>query len=396
MHQSSENSKIRVAMLVTRMDIGGVPDHVMTLLDGFRSNIEVTLITDRVHPNLRNNIEALGINIVILPMKRLLDIKTDIKAIRVLYRILKEGQFHILHTHMSKAALLGAITGVFSRKIIVVNTAHNFGFIAMPVLWKKVIFWIYDKLISTVGIDATITVSQKVGDAVVKAKLIPYKRVNVIPNGIRLQEFLIRASEITNFRDDILGKTKDGLIIICIARLVWFKGLDNLINAFGNVSKMFPNAHLAIVGDGELLNSLTEQAHQLSVENLIHFCGERHDVPAILAASDILVLSSVSEGLPISLLEGMAARLPVVATDVGGVSELIVPEKTGYLVPSGDVDKLASAISLLLDNRDTRREFGDAGYERLERKFSQNAMVTQTEMLYQRMINSGSREFADA
>ncbi|MFT6556361.1 glycosyltransferase [Sneathiella sp.] len=396
LNRYSANTPIRIAILVTRMDIGGVPDHIMTLLDGMSDGMNVTLITDSLHPEHQNAIEAKGIKIIFLPMSRLLDIRADIKALRQLRHILKEGGFDILHTHMSKAALLGAIIGTLSRDLIVVNTAHNLGFIAMPQRWKKLVFWAYDKIISALGIDATITVSQRVADAVIHAGILPRNRVFVIPNGIRLQSFSSRAAEDSSFRQEIIGNEGSGKIIICVARLVWFKGIETLIDAFALVAKNHPDAHLAVVGSGELEESLRAQTRQLSLEKHVHFCGERRDVPALLTASDLFVLSSVSEGLPISLLEAMAARLPIVATDVGGVSEMIIAGKTGRIVPAAEPHSLAQHISDLLANPDLCHQYGEAGFDLLNEKFSQQAMVAQTEILYQNLVLAQSREVVHA
>lgn len=395
-HRSSSNNPIRIAILVTRMDIGGVPDHIMTLLDGLSDRVHITLITDSLHPEHQEAIEAKGIPVVFLPMSRLINIGADIRSLRKLCQILKQGNFDILHTHMSKAALLGAIVGAIYRDLTVINTAHNLGFIAMPQWWKKSIFWVYDKLISAFGIDATITVSQRVADAVVRARILPQKRVFVIPNGIRLQKFSSRASEKNNFRQEILGDNASGKIIICVARLVWFKGIDTLIDAFADVAKNHPDAHLAIVGNGELKDNLVAQAHHLALEDRVHFCGERQDVPALLAASDLFVLSSVSEGLPISLLEAMAAHLPIVATDVGGICEMVIDEKTGRIVPAADPGKLASNVSDLLADPALRHRYGEAGFTLLNEKFTQQSMVEKTEALYRKLVFSDNRETANA
>ncbi|MZR32397.1 glycosyltransferase family 4 protein [Sneathiella litorea] len=393
-HEIPANNTIRLAMLVTRMDIGGVPDHIMTLLDGFGRNIDVTLITDSIHADHLADIENSGVKVHLLQMKRLVSVKSDLKALKNLRRILKDGQFNILHTHMSKAALLGAIVGTFSRDIIVVNTAHNLGFIAIPQYWKKAVFWAYDKIISALGFDAIITVSQMVANKIIRAKVAPGNRVHVITNGIRLQEFKASAKKETEFRREILGNA-EGVIIVCVARLVWFKGIDTLINAFSRVLKEHPSARLAIIGDGELRDTLMAQTRQLGIEEFIHFCGERRDIPAILSASDLFVLSSVSEGLPISLLEAMAAQLPIVATDVGGISELILHGDTGYLVPARDPVKLAKNISDLLSDPNARRTLGKAGYNRLCTEFTQDAMVMRTEALYQQLLEGTTGEFVN-
>jgi glycosyltransferase involved in cell wall biosynthesis len=370
------------------MDIGGVPDHVMTLLDGFSPNIKVTLICDHIHPQHRNEAEMLGVDIDILPMQRLAGGMSDLKTLRGLRKILREGDFDILHTHMSKAALLGAIVGVMDRSIKVVNTAHNLGYIALPERWKKIIFWVYDRLISTFGIDATVTVSQIVADTARDAFLIPAKKLHVIQNGIRTTKFK-NAKLGQDLRKTILGQTK-GPLILTVARLVWFKGLNTLIDALPEVVERHTSTKLVIVGDGELRADLEAQVEQLGMSDYVVFTGERDDVPDLLAAADLFVLPSVSEGLPISILEAMASKLPIVATNVGGIPELVVDGETGLLVNAGDVDGMSAALISLLDDPCKCKAAGIVSYVRMTELFSQSTMVTATEKLYQNLFRKVS------
>lgn len=381
---------IRLAMLVTRMDIGGVPDHVMTLLDGFGPTIKVTLICDHIHDQHRKEVEALGIDIVLLPMQRLAGGVSDIKALRGLRKILNEGEYDILHTHTSKAALLGAIIGATTRSIKVVNTAHNLGYIALPERWKKAIFWVYDRFISTVGIDATVTVSQIVADTARDAYLIPAKKLHVIQNGIRTAKFE-KPNKGQNLRKEFIGKS-NGPVIISVARLVWFKGLDTLIDAMPKVVDRHSSAKLVIVGDGELREDLEAQVKALNLSDSVIFVGERDDVPDLLAAADLFVLPSVSEGLPISLLEAMASKLPIVATRVGGIPELVIDGETGRLTKSGDVAGMSAAMLSLLADTSKCKEAGNAGHARMMEQFSQSAMVVATENLYQKLCRKARRK----
>nr|WP_322867286.1 glycosyltransferase family 4 protein [Aquicoccus sp. G2-2]MEA1114615.1 glycosyltransferase family 4 protein [Aquicoccus sp. G2-2] len=377
-------------MLVTRMDVGGVPDHVMTLLDGFSDAVHVTLICDHIHKPHEEEARKKGAEIILLPMRRMPGLFSDIRTLVALCRILQDGDFDILHTHMSKAALLGAMIGIVMPSMRVVNTAHNLGYIAMPQRWKKAIFWVYDRVIGSIGIDATVTVSQTVADLALRARLIPARRLHVIRNGIRLAPFARRLAAAPPATDVIPVAVADGPVILTVARLVWFKGIDTLISAMASVRETHPKAHLIIVGDGELRGALSNQAEALGLTDAITFAGERDDVPALLKYSDLFVLPSVSEGLPISLLEAMAASLPIVATRVGGIPELVSESETGQLVNSGDQQALASAISDYLDDPARMKAAGAAGLARLEKHFSQQAMVAQTLALYETLLKTSS------
>ncbi|RKF14747.1 glycosyltransferase family 1 protein [Roseovarius spongiae] len=376
--------RIRVAMLVTRMDIGGVPDHVMSLIDGFSDDIHVTLICDHIHPAHDAEARARGADVILLSMRRMPGLFSDIRTFLALRRLLRGSDFDILHTHMSKAALLGALIGVSTPGLRVVNTAHNLGFIAMPARWKKLVFWVYDRIIATIGIDATVTVSQTVADIAARARLIPRARLHVIRNGIRLAPFDERLAAAAPEAADLPAGAP---LILSVARLVWFKGLDTAIDAMALLRERCPEARLMLVGDGELRGPLAAQAAARGVADRVIFAGERTDVPALLKAADIFVLPSVSEGLPISLLEAMAARLPIVATRVGGIPELVRDGVTGALVAPGDSAGFAAAIAAYLDDPEAMRAAGKAGRARLIAQFSQAAMVERTEALYASLLS---------
>ena len=383
---------IRLALLVSRMDVGGVPDHVMTLIDGFSDQIDVTLICDSIHEDHKAEADRLGVTVIIMPMKRLIGGASDLASFRMLRNLMRKGSFDILHTHMSKAALLGALVGLTNRNVIVVNTGHNFGYIAMPQIWKKAIFWAYDRFISSFAHDATVAVSQTVADMALSGHLIPRKRLHVIQNGVRLSRFEAANPPPEGLKAELLGPSySDGPLILCVARLVWFKGLHTLVSALPAIASAHPDARVLVVGDGELREELVRQARDMGVENTIVFVGERNDVPDLLRIADLFVLPSVSEGMPISILEAMANRLPVVATNVGGIPELVRDGETGELVPSGDPHSLARAVIELLSNPDRMQAAGAAARTRLETHFSQEIMVAKTEKLYQNLLERSGR-----
>ena len=163
------------------------------------------------------------------------------------------------------------------------------------------------------------------------------------------------------------------------------------MSALPAIASAHPDARVLVVGDGELREELVRQAKDLGVENTIVFVGERNDVPDMLRIADLFVLPSVSEGLPISILEAMANRLPVVATNVGGIPELVRDGETGALVPSGEPHSLARAVIELLSNPEKMQAAGAAARARLKTHFSQEIMVAKTEKLYQNLLERSGR-----
>jgi glycosyltransferase involved in cell wall biosynthesis len=168
-----------------------------------------------------------------------------------------------------------------------------------------------------------------------------------------------------------------------VARLDPIKNLPTLLTAMAEVRQQQSGAHLLIVGDGPLRESLQQQATALNLETAVHFLGTRHDVPDLLAASDVLALPSLSEGLSMTLIEGSAAGLPLVASDVGGNNELVEHGTNGLLVPVSNAGALAKALITIITDKAKADQMGKASRQRFHQYFQVGAMVTHYQALYE-------------
>ena len=168
-----------------------------------------------------------------------------------------------------------------------------------------------------------------------------------------------------------------------VARFADYKDHGVLLRAFAAVPG---EARLKLVGDGKTLPFAKKLAEELGIRERVEFKGARDDVPEILAQTDVFVLASKTETLPISILEAMRAGLPVIATDVGGISEEVVDGETGLLVPAGSVEELSGALTCLLADRQLRIAMGSAGRRRFERLFLANTMIERTRTLYEEVL----------
>ena len=167
------------------------------------------------------------------------------------------------------------------------------------------------------------------------------------------------------------------------------KDIPNLLHAIPGVLAAVPEAHFILVGEGDLRAELETLAGELGIRPQVHFLGFRSDVVELLKTIDVFALSSQWEGLPVTILEAMAMGKPVVCTDVGGVSEVVVPDQTGLLVPPRSPETLARAIIHLLTNPVVARNIGRCGRERVETHFSVQVMVKKIEGLYLDNVNFG-------
>ncbi len=204
------------------------------------------------------------------------------------------------------------------------------------------------------------------------------ERVSVIYNGIDLPAYGLLDQATARAE---LGLPAEARLLGTVARLAPVKNQALLLRALARVDADW---HLVMAGDGELRGELEALAAELAIAPRVHFLGRRDDVPRVLAALDAFILTSVSEGLPISVLEAMAAGLPVVATAVGGLAELVAPERTGLLVPSQDSDALVAAIARLTP--EACLAWGQAGRAEAQSRFSLTAMVDAYQSVYDRCL----------
>lgn len=335
-------TKKRILILITRSEPGGAQSHVLELLTGLRKKFHVTLATGE-HGYLLDQARELGIDAEFLPsLKRKISISNDVRAYREIKALMSKIQPDLVHTHSSKAGILGRLAS-YKLGIKNVFTAHGWAFADGTPLTRKFI-GIPTEYIAAKWCDRIITVSHADKALAVKFKICNPEKVVVVHNGI------------ADIDHSLISKVRNKIpVLTMVARLAPQKNYMGLITA---LSQVHENYVLQIVGDGPDLDKVTLHAKQLGIEKNINFMGSRSDVPEILAESDIFILSSDWEGYPISILEAMRAGLPIICSNVGGTPEAVINEKNGLLVSRGNTQALASAISRLIKDMQERQEFG--------------------------------------
>jgi glycosyltransferase involved in cell wall biosynthesis len=223
-------------------------------------------------------------------------------------------------------------------------------------------------------------VSEETVEDVVRYERIPRRKVVMIPNGVDGAPF--RCSIDAGAKRRELGLPAEGPLLGVGARLVPEKGLEDLIEAVRLLRTGFPTLRLLIAGSGPLEDSLQELAQQRGVADAVHLLGVRHDMPELLRLFDVYVLSSLREGLPMGLLEAMAAECPVVATRVGGIPSVIEDGVNGLLAPPRDPEALAAAIETLLVDKALRSSFSERSRALFDREYGVEQMVRRYESLY--------------
>lgn len=205
--------------------------------------------------------------------------------------------------------------------------------------------------------------------------------VAVVPNGVDLERFRPVGVKVGRARNEAEAVTG-----IFVGRLLVNKGPHFLVEAMTALAAQHPNLRLLIVGNGPLLEELTEQARHHGIEEQIDFLGLRSDVQELLRRADFFVRPSLLEGMPLTVLEAMASGLPVIASDVAGTGEVVVDGESGLLVPPGDVAGLVAAISRLVEDRDLRLALGRAARRRVEQAFSWDVTTDAVELIFENVV----------
>jgi glycosyltransferase involved in cell wall biosynthesis len=233
------------------------------------------------------------------------------------------------------------------------------------------------------GVDRYIAISNAIKQIMVAQGVAP-DRIAVVHSGIDISRFdVVRADPA--LRDEFRLKP-DQPVIGNVAHMADHKGQRYLLEAAPEVLREFPRARFVIVGDGELRYDLEARVARLGIEDSVIFAGFRTDVPQLLKFFDVFVMPSHMEGLCTSIMDAMAAGVPVIASDVGGIPEIVENEKNGLLVPPRDASALAAAIIRLLRNRGEAARFAAAGRSTVEKKFTVNTMVAGNTSVYEEVL----------
>lgn len=288
-----------------------------------------------------------------------------LRTVLQLAGLLRSRKIRVVHTHNSGAMIYGALAARIARAGAVIHTRHGQRFGAGRGQTFR-FAWTARLVDRVVGVSED-TARQCVSDGIAA------KRVRMIRNGIDLTRFTPTEHP------------ADGPAVL-VARLAPEKDLPNLMQAAALLMRQDPSFRLLIAGGGPCIEETRQSIGQLGLTGHVELLGERSDIPAILARSSLFVLPSKTEGISLTLLEAMACGLPVVATRAGGNGEVVQDGQTGWLVPVGDPEQLASAIQRLRRDPSEARRFGAAGRARVESEFNVVRMVREYEALYEEVL----------
>lgn len=374
------SSSMKIVRAITRLNIGGPARQALLLSSELRPEFETVLAAGkpaRAEGELRGG----DVPVYRVPLVREIHPKLDLNAFRELRKLFVSVRPRLIHTHMAKAGAVGRAAAASVRpRPKVVHTYHGHVFDSyFGSLAEKTFLNIERALASRT--DILIAISPQIKESLLNLGIGREQQYRTIPLGFDLSEHLAVDGSRGYLRSK-LGLPTETPLIGSVGRLVPIKDLNTLLKAMVHV----PSAHLAVLGDGEARRDLEELAVRLGMMERVHFTGWFTDIPSAMSDMDLVVLSSLNEGTPVSLIEAAACAKAVVATDVGGVRYVVEHGKTGLLCAPRQPQALAVQVRKLISEHHLRRRMGDAGREKVRRQFHKERLVSDIRELYLELL----------
>lgn len=376
--------KEKILHIITELAIGGAQDNTLLTLEFLdRGKYDITLMSAPGGAWEERARQVPGVRVVLLssltrPIHPLLDLEAFFRMTRF---IRKEG-FDIVHTHSSKAGILGRLAAKLAGTPCIIHTIHGFPFHDFMHPLIRRFYILLEKWTSKIT-DKLITVSKLNQKKAIELGFAPPEQFINIYSGIRYERF--DAEVDVQEKRKSLNIPTNSTVVGMVGRLSAQKAPEYFIQAIPHVLAQHPDTQFLLVGDGELRGEIESLADTLSITHCLHILGFREDVPEILSLFDVFVLSSLWEGLGRSLTEALYLKRPVVATRVEGVPELVEDGKTGILVEPKDPVALARGINELISDPSFAQRLGEAGRKRVIADFCAENMTKQITHLYEEL-----------
>jgi glycosyltransferase involved in cell wall biosynthesis len=399
------NKHTKIIHIITRMDMGGSAQNTLltalhhdskhynvwlikgSTLESAMTKAETELVEDQLETAQKQGIEIIDIPSLV---RRISPIN-DLRGLVALFRHILKIQPHIVHTHTSKAGLLGRLAAWLARVPTIIHTPHGHVFYGHFGNSLSRIFLQMEKLLGRIT-HHQIALTPEEGKDYLNLGVTKPNNLSVIHSGVDLNCFRRSATK-SNPKRKELAIPSDSLVVGYVGWLIPIKGVNYLLDAMAEVVKQHPNSLLLLVGKGDEKGEeeirLSKQVENLGIANNVRFLGWRPDVDKIMGCFDIFVLPSLNEGMGRVLVEAMSAGLPIVASRVGGIPDLIKDGENGLLVPPANAGALERAISDVLSDKAKRERMGETS-KRMCSPYSVEAMVDKIDNLYSRLLGENS------
>lgn len=377
--------KIKILRIIARLNIGGPAIHSVLLTEGLDcSKFESVLVCGSLsegEANMSYYAQAKGVSPrIVKELGRELNFWNDLVALTKIYGIIKKEKPDIIHTHTAKAGSLGRLAGLIynmnvlrKKKVKLAHTFHGHALSGYFGSFANRMFTFIERFLAYFS-DVVITVSESVKKELLELKICGQDKIKVIPLGFELDKLLA-----------LKQREPDIVNIGIVGRLVPIKNHRLFFDAATLLIKDFHNVRFKVIGDGQLRQELEAYCLDLGLSKYVDFLGWKRGLEDIYSDLDVVALTSINEGTPVSLIEAMAGARPVVATDVGGVRDLVGPDR-GFVVKAQDSATFADKLRLLARDSALRKQMGLCGRDFVKNTFSKQRLIKDMETLYLTMV----------
>jgi glycosyltransferase involved in cell wall biosynthesis len=374
-----KRGKISVLEVIDDASMGGGQVHVLMLAKYL--NRQLFDIRVACEPNGFLADELRKIEVDVLPVK--MDNRFRFSTLREVVSLVRRASFNVIHTHGGTAGFWGRVAGIVSgHRPAFVHTYHGMHYLSKDSKcprWFKTIDRILLKYTSAVICVCSTDYKQGL-----MAGIVSKDKAILVPNGIEVQKFCgPKRREELRAEFDVDEST---IVFGNIGRLHVQKGHEYLLQAFNSVARLYPKTALWLIGDGELRGELTRLTKAFGLTNKVRFLGDRLDIPDLLAAIDVFVLPSLWEGQPISLIEAMISRKPVIASSVDGVADILTEGVNGLLVPPKDSQALADVMGKLIEDSALRSDLAEHAHKTVADGYTATSMAAKVGEIYQDIV----------
>jgi len=377
--------KSNILYIITKLELGGAQKQLLSLIAHLDKERFTPFLFTAEQGLLVGDARGIkGLNLrTSRALERPINLGKDILALWEIFRFIRRNNIGIVHTHSSKAGLLGRIAAKLAGVKIIIHTVHGWSFNCGQSRLRRNLFirlerlaaGFCDKLIVVSDFDRTTGLSNKIGRP---------KQYTVIRYGIDQAEF----SRANPGARGEFGISDEALVVGMVSCFKPQKSPLDYVRLASVFSKVSPGAVFLLIGDGALRENIERQISVLGLKKQFILTGWRRDIARLLEAIDVFVLTSLWEGMPIAVLEAMAASRPVIATDTGGIREVVIEGETGFLVHAGDVNDAFRKLLMLSEDASLRKKMGQRARESLGSAYSRHDMAKNTQTLYCSLIKS--------
>lgn len=381
--------KLKILRIIARLNVGGPAVHTILLTEALNDDrFESTLIAGQVEEAEKDMLyfaRQKKVNPIIIPeLGRQIHPLKDLVALYKIYNLMRRERPSVVHTHTAKAGALGRVAAILAGVPVRIHTFHGHIFEGYFNKFYVRLFLLIERLLTFFTKYIVVVSEAQKNEIVERYKVAKSNKIRVIPLGLELERLFSIQMRNGKFRREI-NISEDSTVVGIIGRLALVKNHRMFLEAIKYLSTYLDNesnVKYLIIGDGQQRAELEKYTKILGLDGNVIFCGWREDMANVYSDLDIVALTSLNEGTPLTIIEALAASRPVVATNVGGVADVVEDGVNGYLVPSGDVESFSHRLADLVEDSQKRFEFGSKGRQMVREKFTKERLVNDIKSLY--------------